>query len=128
MAKTSLTKPELQIMEALWTRGACSIREIHEALPAKGRPAFTTVQTVVYRLERKGALRRVKRISNATIVEAVIGRNDARNRLVDDLLALFGGESKPVVARLIETGKLTLDDVKEAERMLRRLARKDKTP
>ena len=128
MAKTSLTKPELQIMEALWTRGACSIREIHEALPAKGRPAFTTVQTVVYRLENKGALRRVKRISNATIVEAVIGRNDARNRLVDDLLALFGGESKPVIARLIETGKLTLDDVKEAEQMLRRLARKDKAP
>lgn len=128
MAKTSLTKPELHIMEALWTRGACSIREIHEALPARGRPAFTTVQTVVYRLEKKGALRRVKRISNATIVEAVIGRNDARNRLVDDLLALFGGESKPVIARLIETGKLTLDDVKEAEQMLRRLARKDKTP
>jgi BlaI family penicillinase repressor len=126
MAKTSLTKPELQIMEALWTRGACSIREIHEALPARGRPAFTTVQTVVYRLEKKGTLRRVKRISNATIVEAVIGRNDARNRLVDDLLALFGGESKPVIARLIETGKLTLDDVKEAEQMLRRLARKDK--
>jgi predicted transcriptional regulator len=128
MAKASLTKPELQIMEALWTRGACSIREIHEALPARGRPAFTTVQTVVYRLEKKGALRRLKRISNATIVEAVIGRNDARNRLVDDLLALFGGESKPVVARLIETGKLTLDDVKEAEQMLRRLARKDKAP
>jgi predicted transcriptional regulator len=128
MAKTSLTKPELQIMEALWTRGACSIREIHEALPARGRPAFTTVQTVVYRLEKKGALRRVKRISNATIVEAAIGRNDARNRLVDDLLALFGGESKPVIARLIETGKLTLDDVKEAEQMLRRLARKDKRP
>ena len=125
MAKTSLTKPELRIMEALWTRGACSIREIHDALPAKGRPAFTTVQTVVYRLEKKGALRRVKRISNATIVEAVIGRDDARNRLVDDLLTLFGGESKPVVARLIETGKLTLDDVKEAEQMLRRLARKD---
>ena len=126
MAKTSLTKPELQIMEALWTRGACSIREIHEALPPKGRSAFTTVQTVVYRLEKKGALRRVKRISNATIVEAVIGRADARNRLVDDLLTLFGGESKPVVARLIETGKLTLDDVKEAEQILRRLARKDK--
>lgn len=126
MAKTSLTKPELQIMEALWTRGACSIREIHEALPAKGRPAFTTVQTVVYRLEKKGALRRVKRISNATIVEAVIGRDDARNRLVDDLLMLLGGESKPVVARLIETGRLTLDDVKEAEQMLRRLAGKDK--
>jgi predicted transcriptional regulator len=128
MAKTSLTKPELQIMDALWTRGACSIREIHEALPVRGRPAFTTVQTVVYRLEKKGALRRLKRISNATIVEAVIGRNDARNRLVDDLLALFGGESKPVIARLIETGKLTLDDVKEAEQMLRRLARRDKTP
>jgi predicted transcriptional regulator len=128
MAKTSLTKPELQIMEALWTRGACSIREIHEALPAKGRPAFTTVQTVVYRLEKKGALRRVKRISNATIVEAVLCRDDARNRLVDDLLTLFGGESKPVVARLIETGKLTLDDVKEAEQVLRRLARKEKAP
>jgi predicted transcriptional regulator len=128
MAKTSLTKPELQIMEALWTRGACSIREIHEALPVKRRPAFTTVQTVVYRLEKKGALRRAKRISNATIVEAVIGRDAARNRLVDDLLALFGGESRPVVARLIETGKLTLDDVKEAEQMLRKMARKDKAP
>ena len=128
MARTALTKPELRIMEVLWTRGACSIREIHEAMPAKERPAFTTVQTVVYRLEKKKALRRVKRISNATIVEAVIGRDDARNRLVDDLLTLFGGESKPVVARLIETGKLTLDDVKEAGQILRRLARKDKAP
>ena len=119
MAKTSLTKPELQIMEALWTRGACSIREIHEALPAKGRPAFTTVQTVVYRLEKKGALRRVKRI-----VEAVISRDDAHTTLVEALLSLFDGHPKPLMARLVESGKLTLDDIKEAEDALRKLTKK----
>src|SRR4029453_10636777 len=115
MAKTSLTKPELQIMEALWTRGASSIREIHEALPPKGRPAFTTVQTVVYRLERKRALRRVTRISNAPIVGAALPRDDAHTTLVEELLSLFGGRPKPVMARLVESGKLTLDDIKEAE-------------
>ena len=124
MAKTSLTKPELQIMETLWTRGSCSIREIHEALPPKGRPAFTTVQTVVYRLEKKGALRRVKRISNATIVEAVISRDDAHTTLVEEFLSLFGGRPKPVMARLVESGKLTLDDIKEAEDALRKLTKK----
>src|SRR5262245_21424373 len=124
MAKTSLTKPELQIMEALWTRGACSIREIHEALPAKGRPAFTTVQTVVYRLEKKGAVRRVKRISNATIVTAVISRDEAHTTLVEELLSLFGGRPKPVMARLVESGKLTLDDIKEAEDALRKIMKK----
>src|SRR5688572_26349329 len=128
MAKPRLTPLELRVMEALWIRGACSVREILESLPGKARPAFTTIQTTVYRLESKHAVRCVKRISNANIFEAAISRDDARNRLVDDLLALFGGESKPVVSRLIETGKLTLDDVKDAEQTLRRLARKDKTP
>ena len=124
MARTSLTKPELQILEVLWTRGACSIREIHEALPAKGRPAFTTVQTVVYRLEKKQALRCVKRISNANIVEAAISRDDAHTTLVDELLALFGGRPKPVMARLVESGRLTLDDIKEAEDALKKLLKK----
>jgi BlaI family transcriptional regulator, penicillinase repressor len=124
MPRTSLTKPELQILEVLWTRGACSIREIHEALPVKGRPAFTTVQTVVYRLEKKKALRCVKRISKANIVEAVISRDDAHSSLVDDLLTLFGGRSKPVMARLVESGRLTLDDIKEAEDALKKLKKK----
>ena len=124
MPRASLTKPELQILEVLWTRGACSIREIHEALPAKGRPAFTTVQTVVYRLEKKQALRCVKRISKANIVEAVISRDDAHTTLVDELLALFGGRPKPVMARLVESGGLTLDDIKEAEDALKRLLKK----
>ena len=124
MPRTSLTRPELQILEVLWTRGACSIREIHEALPAKGRPAFTTVQTVVYRLEKKLALRCVKRISNANIVEAAISRDDAHSTLVDELLALFGGRPKPVMARLVESGRLTLDDIKEAEDALKKLLKK----
>jgi BlaI family transcriptional regulator, penicillinase repressor len=124
MPRASLTKPELQILEVLWTRGPCSIREIHEALPAKGRPAFTTVQTVVYRLEKKKALRCVKRISKANIVEAVISREEAQTTLVDELLSLFGGRPKPVMARLVETGRLTLDDIKEAEAALKKLLKK----
>jgi BlaI family penicillinase repressor len=124
MARTSLTKPELQILDVLWTKGACSIREIHEALPAKGRPAFTTVQTVVYRLEKKGALRCVKRISKANIFEAAISRDDAHTTLVDELLALFGGRPKPVMARLVESGRLTLDDIKEAEEALKKILKK----
>jgi BlaI family penicillinase repressor len=124
MPRASLTKPELQILEVLWTRGACSIREIHEALPAKGRPAFTTVQTVVYRLEKKKALRCVKRISKANIVEAVISRDDAHSTLVDELLNRFGGRSKPVMARLVESGRLTLDDIKEAEDALKKHLKK----
>src|SRR5687768_9323653 len=98
----SLTEPELRIMEVLWTRGACSIREIHDALPARERPAFTTVQTVVYRLEKKGALRRVRSIGKATIVEAGLSRDEAHTTLVDDLLRLFGGRPKPVMAKLVE--------------------------
>jgi BlaI family transcriptional regulator, penicillinase repressor len=124
MPRASLTKPELQILDVLWTRGPCSIREIHEALPAKGRPAFTTVQTVVYRLEKKKALRCVKRISKANIVEAAISRDQAHTTLVDELLNLFGGRPKPVMARLVETGRLTLDDIKEAEEALKKLLKK----
>lgn len=124
MPRSSLTKPELQILEVLWTKGACSIREIHEALPAKGRPAFTTVQTVVYRLEKKRALRCVKRISKANIFEAAISRDEAHTTLVDELLALFGGRPKPVMARLVESGRLTLDDIKEAEEALKKLLKK----
>jgi predicted transcriptional regulator len=114
-----LTKLELQIMEALWTRGASSVREIQEAFPEKDRPAYTTVQTMVYRLEGKGAVRRAKKIGNAHIFEAVVTRTAAQRRIVDELLSFFGGRSQPVVAHLIETGRLTLEDVQEAEQLLR---------
>jgi BlaI family transcriptional regulator, penicillinase repressor len=124
MPRTSLTKPELKILEVLWTKGACSVREIHQGLPAKDRPAFTTIQTVVYRLEKKGALRCVKRIGKANIFAAAITRDDAHTTLVDELLALFGGRPKPVMARLVESGRLTLDDVREAEEALKKLAKK----
>jgi BlaI family penicillinase repressor len=113
-------------MEALWSHGACSIREIQEAFPEKNRPAYTTIQTTVYRLEGKKALRRVKKISNAHIFEAAISRDAAQRRLIDDLLALFGGRTQPVMAHLIESGRLTLADVKEAEHALRNLARQEK--
>ena len=122
-----LSKLELQIMEALWSRGALSIREIQEAFPEPGRPAYTTIQTTVYRLESKKAVRRVKKISNAHIFEAVVSRNAAHRRLIDDLLGLFGGRTQPVMAQLIESGKLTLDDVKEAEKALRKLGRKEES-
>jgi predicted transcriptional regulator len=125
MALPKLTSLELQIMETLWTRGACSIREIQEAFPERRKPAYTTVQTTVYRLEKKKALRLVKRISNANIFEAAMSRDDAQGRLIDELLGLFGGRTKPVMAHLIESGKLTLADVKEAEQALKKLARKD---
>src|SRR6516162_2807648 len=119
MTSSKLTKLELQIMETFWTHGARSVREVQETFPEPDRPAYTTVQTIVYRLERKKALRVVKRISNANIFEAVISRNDAQRRLIDELLNFFGGQGKPVMAHLIEAGSLSLDDVKEAERELR---------
>src|SRR5215470_3263491 len=111
---------------ALWQKGACSVREIQETFPEAGRPAYTTVQTVVYRLERKKALRCVKRISNANIFEAAISRQDAQGRLINELLALLGGRAKLVMAHLVETGDLTLDDIKEVEKSLRKTAGKDK--
>jgi predicted transcriptional regulator len=126
MSVPKLTNLELQIMEALWNLGACSIREIHEAFPERGRPAYTTVQTTVYRLEGKGVLRCVKRISNANIFEASVSRSDVQLKVIDEMFSLFGGRTKPVMAHLIESGKLTLEDVKEAEQALRKLKRKDK--
>lgn len=126
MLKPKLTKLELQVLEAFWQKGACSVREVQETFPEPGRPAYTTVQTVVYRLERKKALRCVKRISNANIFEAAISRHDAQRRFVDELLAVFGGRAKLVMAHLVESGDLTLDDVKEAEKALRNSLKKGK--
>jgi BlaI family penicillinase repressor len=127
MAQPKLAKLELQIMEALWTRGQASIREIQEAFSEKDRPAYTTIQTTVYRLEAKKAVRRVKKVGNFHIFAAAVSRNAAQRKLIDDLLALFGGRTQPVMAHLIESGRLTLEDVKEAEKTLRKLARKDRS-
>jgi BlaI family penicillinase repressor len=126
MAHPKLTKLELQIMEALWTLGPCSVREIQESFPAKRRPAYTTVQTTVYRMEVKKALRRVKKIATAFIFEATVSRDAAQRRLVDELLGLFGGRSRPIMAHLVESGTLTLDDVREAETALLKLAGEEK--
>jgi predicted transcriptional regulator len=126
MPQPKLTRLELQIMDALWTHGASSVREIQERFPEKDRPAYTTVQTMVYRLEAKKAIRRVKKIGNAHIFEAAISRDAAQRRLIDDLLSFFGGRSQPVMAHLIESGNLTLDDVKEAEQTLKRLGKKSR--
>jgi predicted transcriptional regulator len=121
-----LTKLEFQIMDALWAVGPASVREVQETFPASGRPAYTTIQTTMYRLEAKGAVRRVKKISNAHIFEAVLSRGAAHRRIIDDLLSVFGGRTQPVMAHLIETGKLTLDDLREAEATLRTFATKER--
>ena len=122
MAHARLTKLELQIMDVLWTRGACSVREVQEAFPGPKKPAYTTIQTTVYRLESKKALRIVKRISNANIFEAAISRDEAQGRLVDELLSMFGGAHKPVMAHLVRTGRLTRADIDEAEKALQKYA------
>jgi predicted transcriptional regulator len=125
MAQAKLSKLELEIMQVLWTHGASSIREIQERLTTgKKEPAYSTVQTMVYRLETKNAVRRAKKISNAHIFEAVISRSSQQRRLVSDVLDLFGGRMQPFMAHLIETGMLTLDDVHEAERALQDLVKK----
>jgi BlaI family transcriptional regulator, penicillinase repressor len=126
MTTPRLSKLELQIMEVLWTRGARAVREIQEAFPEKDRPAYTTVQTMVYRLEAKKAVRRTRKIGNAHIFEAVISRQSAHRRAIDELLSLFGGRMQPVMAHLIDSGRLTLDDIKEAEKLLRDNARAGK--
>jgi predicted transcriptional regulator len=126
MALPKLTKLELQIMEALWTRGPSSVREIQEAFPARKRPAYTTVQTTVYRLEGKNVLRRTRKIATALIFEASVSRDAAQRRLVDELLGLFNGRSRPIMAHLIESGSLTLEDVREAERTLLELGGEEK--
>lgn len=125
MAQPRLAKLELEIMETLWTRKQASIREIQEAFPEANRPAYTTVQTTVYRLEAKKAVRRVKKVGNFHIFEAAVSRDAAQRRLIDDLLGLFGGRTQPVMAHLIESGKLTLADVKEAEKLVRKLQGKE---
>ena len=121
MGRPKLSRLELKIMETLWTRGEVSIREIQEAFPEKGRPAYTTIQTTVYRLEGKKAVVRVRKVGNFHIFAASVTRDAAQRRLVDDLLSLFGGRTQPVMMHLIESGKLTLEDVKEAEKALRKL-------
>lgn len=118
--RPKLARLELQIMEVLWNRGPCSVREIQEAFPEKARPAFTTIQTTVYRLETKKAVRIAKRVGNANIFEATVSRRSAENRLIDDLLGMFGGRVKPVMARLVESGKLTLEDIRDAEQVILR--------
>jgi BlaI family transcriptional regulator, penicillinase repressor len=126
MARPKLTPLEFQIMKTFWDRGTASIREVQEAFPEDDRPAYTTVQTTIYRLEGKNAVRRVRKISNAHIFEAVMSRTAEQNRLIQDLLSLFGGHAKLVMAHLVESGDLTLDDVKEAEKALRKHPRKEK--
>jgi BlaI family transcriptional regulator, penicillinase repressor len=125
MVGTKLSKLEMRIMETLWTKGEASIREMLDAFPAKKRPGYTTVQTMVYRLETKGVVKRVRKVGNFHMFAATVSRDAAERRLVDDLLAMFGGHSRPVMAHLIEAGKLTIEDVEFAERTLRE-AREEK--
>jgi predicted transcriptional regulator len=124
MKSVRLSRLEFEIMEILWTRGQCAVREVQEALPGNKRSAYTTIQTTLYRLEAKGAVKIAKRIGNANVFEAAISRDAAQGRLIDELLSIFGGKTKPVMAHLVETGKLTLDDIREAENALKELARK----
>jgi BlaI family transcriptional regulator, penicillinase repressor len=124
--KPKLSRLELRIMEILWNKGPSSIRELQEAFPEKQRPAYTTVQTVVYRLEFKKAVRRAGKLSNAHVFEAVVSRDSALHRMIDDLVGLFGGKPLPIVAHLIDSGKLTPTDVRKARKALRNLARKEK--
>src|SRR5687767_1256518 len=120
-----LARLELQILEALWVLGKASIREIQEGFP-EPRPAYTTIQTTVYRLETKGAVRRVRKISNAHIFEPLVARDVARHRLLDEILSLFGGRAQPMMAQLAEAGKLTLDDVRELEKTIKTIERQQK--
>ena len=126
MPTPKLSKLELRVMQTLWTRGASSIRELQEAFPEAERPAYTTVQTIVYRLEFKKAVRRTEKISNAHVFEAILSRSSAQNRMIDELVAMFGGQSLPIVTHLIDSGKLTAEEVREARKVLWNAARKEK--
>ena len=126
MAAPKLSKLEFQIMETLWAQGECSIREIQDAFPVKRKPAYTTVQTTVYRLETKDVVRRVKKVGNFHIFAASISRNAAQRRLIDELLGFFGGSSQALIAHLVEAGKLSADDIKESERALKEFSAKEK--
>ena len=125
MAKKKFTRLELQILEALWANGKASIREIQEAFP-EPRPAYTTIQTIVYRLEHKKALRRVRKISNAHIFEPTVAREVTRHGLLDDILSFFGGKAQPMMAQLAEAGKLTRNDIRELEKMIDNRERQQK--
>jgi len=126
MVLPKLTRLELRIMETLWNKGAASIPELQEGFPEAEKPAYTTVQTVVYRLEFKKAIRRVSRVGKAHVFEPVVSRNSAIHRMIDELVGMFGGKSLPIMAHLIESGRLTTGDVREAQKALRNLAKKDK--
>lgn len=115
---------ELQVMEEFWNRGRLSVREIQESFPETERPPYTTIQTIIYRLEEKGAVRRVRKIGNAHVFEAVTSRQDARQWFLDDLLRLFGGKAQTVIAHLVETGKLTHADIRETEKLITELEHK----
>ena len=125
MGRPTFTRLELQILEALWARGHASIREIQEAFP-EPRPAYTTIQTTVYRLEQKGGVRRTRKIGNAHLFEPLVERDVARHRLLDEILGLFGGRAQPMMAQLAEAGKLTLDDVRDLEETIRRRERQQR--
>ena len=125
MAFPKLGRLELQVMDALWTLGPCTVRDIQESLPGEGRPAYTTVLTVVSRLEAKKAVRKVRKVSNAYVFEAVVSRRATESHVLDDFLRLFGGRMQPLMAQLIEAGQLTLEDVQEAEKLLREQPRKE---
>lgn len=127
MQPPRLTKLEMQIMDALWNGGTLCIRDIQESFPEPGRPAYTTIQTTVYRLEDKGAVRRAKKIGNAHLFEAVLARGDARGKLIDELLGLFGGRTQPVMAHLVESGRLTLQDIRDAEKLIEQKYGKEKS-
>jgi BlaI family transcriptional regulator, penicillinase repressor len=126
MPQPKFSKLDLRILEALWAHGKASIREIQEAFPAP-RPAYSTIQTIVYRLETKGALRRVRKIGNADIFEPLVSRDVTRLKLLDEILSFFGGKAQPMMAQLAEAGKLTLDDVRELEKTVRKLEAQQKT-
>ncbi len=125
LSKTKLSKLELQILEALWSHGKASIREIQETFP-EPRPAYTTIQTTVYRLEGKMAVRRVRKIGNAHIFEPIVARDVTRHRLLDEILSFFGGRAQPMMAQLAEAGKLTRDDVRELEKTIKKLDQQHK--
>ena len=126
MPLPKLTRLELQIMETLWSKGPASIRELVEAFPKDERLAYTTVQTVVYRLEEKSAIRRTSKFGNAHVFEAVVSRDSAQHRMIDDLVALFGGRRLPIVTHLIESGKLTPEELREARAALRKATKQEK--
>lgn len=128
MPSPKLSRLELRIMDAIWTSGPCTVREVQESFPEESRPAYTTVHTIVTRLKAKKAVRRVKKISNAHLYEAVVSRGAADTSVFDDFVRLFGGRMQPLMTRLIEAGQLTLEDVQAAEKLIRERSKKGDKP